>query len=185
MTTGKRTHDPNNSSHLVLWRCIDTDGVDTCHYLQHANKWKLSGTAIFRLDYRVVCDTAWNSLSARVAGRVDRRQIDVDLVRTKSNCWELNGSAINGVDGLLEIDPGFTPATNAIKRLNLRTEEQAETKAVWFDICDWSFKPLLQAYHRHSELMYTYKSPSNHYQTDLQVDEFGIVRCYPDLWQAV
>ena len=170
------------------------DGGDTCRFSQTSDGWELSGTALFRLqediarlDYQLRCDADWNSVAALVNGSVGSTNLDYSLQRRPNGSWELNRTPIEGVDGLLDIDLGFTPATNtnAIRRLDLKEEQKVETTALWLDISDLSCKPLKQAYQRKSEEVITYISPQNNYQTDLQVDTFGIVRTYPDLWQAV
>jgi hypothetical protein len=194
MSRSGSTKDDTEQSHQVVWRCLDTEGHDTCLFSKVGDEWVLTGTAIFKLeqddaklDYSVICDEFWSSRSARVRGQVGSRQIDFTILKTADNGWQVNNSLVAELDGLEDIDLGFTPATNtnAIKRLNLRSGSLGETRAIWLDNNDWTFKPLLQAYHRHSEFSYTYISPSNDYQTDLQVDDFGIIRLYPELWQAI
>ena len=194
MSNRTDTADDRNAEHHVMWRCLDTEGVDACWFSQTTDGWLISGTALFklenktaRLDYQVSCDKAWNSVAAQISGLVGTRKIEFDLSKTDSGGWQLNGSPVAHVDGLLDVDLGFTPATNttAMKRLDLPIGGEAETRAVWLDIGDWTFKPLPQIYVRNSDQSYTYKSPGNDYQTDLVVDAFGLVRLYPGLWQAI
>jgi hypothetical protein len=68
-----------------------------------------------------------------------------------------NDRPIDLTGGLLDVDLGFTPAsnTNAIRRLDLGIGETTETIAVWLDTADWTVKPLTQSYER--------LSPPNNY----------------------
>ena len=88
---------------------------------------------------------------------------------------------------VVDVDLGFTPATNtnAIKRLSLEIGAEVETTAVWLDIDDWSFKPLRQIYKRLSATELAYCSPSHEYDAILQIDDFDIIRHYPALWKMV
>ena len=99
----------------------------------------------------------------------------------------IDGAEIENVGGLLDVDLGFTPATNtnAIRRLGLAIGEEVETTAVWLDTEDWGFKPLKQVYRRLSKTEFAYASPSHDYAAILITDDFGIVRSYPQLWAAV
>ena len=194
MSHSSQSAETSLSSQQVLWRCLDTDGVDTCRFWRGPEGWNLIGTAIFhhdnriaRIDYRVGFDDGWKSRSAKVTGTFGELPIDLFIERSSDRHWMLDGTPIDEVDGLVDVDLGFTPATNtnAIKRLDLSVGQQSDTTAVWLDINDWSFKPLRQTYRRNSQNAYVYISPDNDYQTELEVDDFGIVRRYPDLWQAV
>ena len=87
---------------------------------------------------------------------------------------------------LLDVDLGFTPAsnTNAIRRLDLRIGASAETTALWLDTDDWTLKPLHQIYTRTGPNRYDYASPQHDYRATLVTDDFGAVLTYPALWQA-
>ncbi|WP_254702632.1 putative glycolipid-binding domain-containing protein [Sulfitobacter sp. THAF37] len=178
----------------VLWRRIDMEGLDACSYCREGDGYSVSGTALYldgaepaRLEYRVCCTSDWSSGSASVAGWTGDRRRDLSLSRDATGEWLLDGKAVPGVRGLVDIDLGFTPATNtnAIRRLDLAIGEDVETTAVWLDTEDWCFKPLRQVYRRLSETEFAYRSPTHGYAATLTADAFGIVREYPELWTAV
>jgi hypothetical protein len=122
-----------------------------------------------------------------VSGWVGCTKRELALARSPEGLWFIDGEKISGVDGLLDIDLGFTPATNtnAIKRLRLEVGGEAETTAVWLDVKDWGFKPLRQVYRRLSKTEFAYRSPSHDYAANLLTDDFGIIHLYPQLWTAV
>lgn len=178
----------------VLWRRIDVVGLDACSFDASDTGYLVSGTALYQhgaapacFAYEVSCGSDWSSRTARVRGWVGSRDIDFTVSRSAAGAWSVEGEVIAGVDGLLDIDLGFTPATNtnAIKRLGLAVGAEAETTAVWLDVDAWRFKPLRQVYRRLSETTYAYNSPSHGYSARLETDDFGIVRVYPDLWTAI
>lgn len=180
--------------HSVLWRRLDVVGLEACAIVYDGAGAILSGSALFaagdtpvRFDYSVTCTADWVGRAALIDRWVGADKTTLALERCDTGGWSANGCAINGVDGLLDIDLGFSPATNtnAIKRLGLDIGASAELVAVWLDDEAWAFKPLRQRYTRQSETRYRYLSVDSGYEADLTVDAFGIVRTYPDLWDAV
>jgi hypothetical protein len=178
----------------VIWKRLDDSGMDACRYRQQADGWIVEGSAVFtvhreitRLSYRLHCDREWNSVSANVRGWVGKRDIAIDLRRTCEGGWSVNDRPIHNVDGLLDVDLGFTPATNtnAIRRMRIVIGREIENTAVWLDTADWRIKPLTQIYERRSATTYAYASPLHGYSAILEVDDFGLVVAYPDLWEAV
>lgn len=177
-----------------MWRRIDVDGMDACSFGLSDDGYLISGTALYqdgiepsRFEYRVYCNSDWSSQSAWVGGWVGSQDKEASVSRDLEGNWSIGGEEISGVTGLLDIDLGFTPATNtnAIRRLALGVGEEVETTAVWLDVEAWCFKPLQQVYRRLSETEFTYSSPSHGYAANLVVDDFGIVRRYPQLWTLV
>ncbi len=188
------TDDLTHLPRTVLWRRIDVEGMDACSFAQRGDDCEISGTALFldgkqtaKFDYRVSCTSDWSSLSAWVGGWIGSTKKELTISRSPAGMWIMDGVEVAGVTGLLDVDLGFTPATNtiAIKRLQLFVGQEEETTAVWLDTEDWSFKPLRQVYRRLSETEFAYSSPSHDYTATLLTDDFGIVRVYPQLWKAV
>lgn len=154
----------------------------------------LSGTAIHasdkgpvRVNYTVTCDRDWACRAARVDRQVGADRVQHRLQRQQSGLWTVNDQPIGGGDEWLDIDLGFTPATNtlAINRLKLGVGDHADLTALWLDETTWTFRPLRQRYVRLSRYSYTYMSLQSGYETELTVNEFGLVRAYPGLWEEV
>lgn len=111
----------------------------------------------------MVCDRAWSSLKATVAGWVGQKSIELLVERESEESWSINGRVVEALTGLKDIDLGFTPAsnTNAIRRLNLAEGDEARSVAVWLDTEDWTMKPLTQTYRRIRKNAYDYTSPQH------------------------
>ncbi|MFQ6756511.1 putative glycolipid-binding domain-containing protein [Cereibacter sphaeroides] len=179
--------------HTILWRRLDGPGHDACRWQREGGGWSLEGMAVFEaegvaaaLSYRLDCGPEWASRSARVAGWIGARRFDLRLDRQADGRWRIDGCPDAALDGLLDIDLGFTPATNtnAIRRMGLGLRAEAETVAVWLDTEDWKVKRLPQSYSRSDEQSYLYASPQHGYRATLLVDRFGAVVRYPGLWHA-
>ena len=112
----------------ALWRRLDTPGHDACVVQRSSRGWRLSGRAVFLLDhspcqlsYEVDCDTDWHSRTAKVEGWIGGDQVKVSITTLPEDRWSLNGVEQPFVAGCIDVDLGFTPATNliALRRLDL------------------------------------------------------------------
>lgn len=174
-----------------LWRRLDAVGHDACRYTEDDIGWLIEGCAVFTedgqvatLSYRVRCDAAWNSRSASIDGWLGDEVVAIEIVHSSGNRWNVNGRDMPLLAGLVDIDLGFTPATNAnaVRRLNLAVGEQGETIAAWLDTADWQVKPLRQTYARIDETRYDYAAPAQDFRARLTTDDFGAIVEYPGLW---
>ena len=140
-----------------------------------------------RFRYSVSCAPDWSTRSARVMGKAGERPVSFHVERGEESGWPLDGARLDFADDLLDIDLGFTPATNtnAIRRLALSIGARAETTALWFDTEDFSFKRLVQVYHRVGRDTYDYASPAHDYRARLRVNDAGQVLAYPGLWMSL
>jgi hypothetical protein len=147
------------------------------------------GTAVFvhdqqpcRLDYLVVCDAAWHTVSSRVTGWVGNDTLDIDLTGDITRRWRLNGIECPAVAGCIDLDLNFSPSTNLlpIRRLNLGVAQEAEVEAAWLRFPSFTLEPLPQLYRRLDATTYCYESAGGTFVTELQVNEAGLVLHYPN-----
>jgi hypothetical protein len=179
-------------NHSILWRGIYFSGHEACRLFKLNNEWFLAGTAVFhsedrpcRLSYLVVCDASWKTLRGSVSGWVGDRDVNSEI-NVDAQRWTLNGVEEFAVDGCVDLDLNFSPATNLlpIRRLNLEIGQHAEVKAAWLRFPSFEFAPLTQVYTRLDEFKYRYSSGGGSFVRDLTVNEVGFVTDYPGLWQA-
>jgi hypothetical protein len=85
----------------------------------------------------------------------------------------------------VDLDLGFTPATNliSVRRLRLRVGERAEVIAAWIPYPDFRLEPLRQLYHRVTATVYAYECPALSFRSRLTVAPDGFVTAYPPLWE--
>ena len=179
----------------TMWRRTDVIGTEACSFDESGSAGTtITGMTVYlaenvpvRIAYSVTCNDSWECRAASVDRWIgtDRRRLILE--RQANGAWMSNGEAVDALASLIDIDLGFTPATNtnAINRLGLRVGDQAQITAIWLDDETWTFKPLKQRYERLNRNTYRYTSVDSGYQADLTVDEFGIVQTYPGLWEAV
>jgi hypothetical protein len=177
----------------ILWRRLDYEGHDACHLIDTDDGWTLSGQASFLEEGRLLCGLAyevhcardWTTRSAQVSGFVDKVPLDWQVVRSESGEWTVNGERQSSLDGLIDLDLGFTPATNliALRRLSLDAGESALAPAAWFPFPELRMDRMEQTYRRLDAGRYDYTGIN--YREVLTVSPIGFVTEYPNLWTAV
>jgi len=177
----------------MLWRRMDSPGHEFSRLSFQDTSWHLAGTAAFahnlqpcQLDYMVVCNLEWKTLSGRVAGFIGDMAVEMNISVDSNSNWRLNGREFPGVKGCIDLDLAFSPSTNLlpIRRLNLDIGQEAEVKAAWLSFPSFTLKPLEQLYRRINSTTYRYESAGGSFVTELQVNEVGFIALYPNLWQA-
>jgi hypothetical protein len=177
----------------ILWRRLDGPGHDACRLIELPDCWRLAGTAVLelggepaRLDYAVECDRAWVARAGRVTGWIGAREVDHRIARG-ADAWTLDGTDVPSVRACVDLDYGFTPATNAIplRRLALAGRQAADAPAAWLDVAAGTLSVLHQRYERKSEHVWFYAAPTVPYAAPLSIDAQGFTRLYPGLWEAV
>jgi hypothetical protein len=176
----------------ALWRKLDAPGHDACRLRQLADGWELDGTSVFlsngtaaRVNYQIVCDASWRTRHGHVQGWIGERDYDIVVVRTEKGRWELNNVAVPGLEGCLDLDYGFTPATNflQLRRVALREREAADVPVVWLNTPADKPELLHQRYERRSQLTYWYEAPTVGYAGLLEMSAEGFISRYPGLWE--
>ena len=83
------------------------------------------------------------------------------------------------------MDLSFSPATNLlpIRRLDLDEGQEAQVRAAWLHFPSFRLEPLDQVYRRIGETTYSYQSAGGSFVAEMEVDEAGLVTCYPGYWQ--
>ncbi len=180
----------------VCWRRFDGTAMETCRLMdgQDPTGPSLEGTVVgtngpdpFVCRYGVGLDDAWQT--RRVAIHVvtgDAGPRTFLIIRDEASQWAIDGAAVPGVAGAIDIDLTFTPATNTlpIRRLGLSEGESAEVVAAWFRFPEMRLEPLRQRYTRVGPTTYRYQS-DNGFEATLATDDQGLVVTYEDGWERV
>jgi hypothetical protein len=177
----------------MFWRRIDAPGHDACRLVEEGSGWSLTGAAAFRhpdgpacITYAVHCDDRWRTRDGVVRGWVGERAFDLRAARTREGVWELNGRPASHLDDCVDLDLGFTPATNLfqLRRIALPIGHAADLPVAWVDLPGGTLDRLEQRYERRSAEGYWYTAPRFGYAALLTVNAAGFVEDYPGLWQA-
>lgn len=177
----------------ILWRRIDLPGHESARLSFREQRWRLEGRVAFAategptaLDYEVVCDASWRTLSATVAGWVGSQAVNARIEVIDGGRWVLDGVEVPAVSGAVDVDLNFSPSTNLlpIRRLALEVGEEAKVFAAWLRFPGFTLEPLDQTYRRTDSSNWRYSSAGGRFIRDLEVDSDGFVTNYPDIWIA-
>lgn len=172
---------------------LDRPGRDAALLEPSDGGWLLRGAAVFDHDggsvavaYQVEVDARWETKRGAISGFFGRQKVQHEIRRDDAG-WRLNGVRVAGLEHLVDLDYGFTPATNALQlsRIALKQGQQAEVPVVWFDLDSASLIELPQSYERRGEASYWYEAPTVPYQALLEIAPNGFVQSYPGLWRLV
>ena len=179
--------------HTILWRRLDVPGHDACQLVALDDGWRLSGMAVFNQDgrpcalgYEVDADARWSSRGARVRGSWGTERVDVTILAAPGGRWHLNGAEQPAVSGCIDVDLGFTPATNLLqlRRVALDIGRTADVPVAWLAFPELTLERLEQRYRRLAQDTYDYQAPGVPYEAHLKVNELGFVTLYPGLWEV-
>ena len=180
------------TAETMLWRRLDLPGHDGCRLAASRTGWRLCGTALFRheagpahLWYDVRVDRGWRTRAGRVDGWVGGRPVRIRVRRLASG-WEVNGTTSDRAQECVDLDLGFTPATNVLqlRRVALEVGQAADVPVAWLDVSSGELEVLAQRYERRSPTAYWYEAPRFGYAAELDVTAAGFPRRYPGLWLA-
>jgi uncharacterized protein len=138
------------------------------------------GTPV-EIDYQVDCAPDWTTRS----GVVEIPALDIDLrFRVDAGSWTVDGERRPDLEGCVDVDLGWTPATNTlpIRRLDSATDVPQTIRAAWLRWPELVILPSDQTYTRRRDRLWTYAS--GEFTADLEVDEHGVVVDYgqPPIW---
>jgi hypothetical protein len=177
------------------WRRLDGSGREEARIEQTAEGWRLTGqveteeaSVHAQLMYVIDCDPSWRTRRAVVTGSASGANVRFEFTADGEGHWMLNGAPLPLVQGTLDIDLGFTPATNLlpIRRLDLEVGERARVRTAWLRFPELRIDELEQWYQREAARVFRYEAlvDGERFQARLDTDEFGRVVLYEGLWQA-
>jgi hypothetical protein len=186
---------PFPSKSYMRWRRLDGPGHEESRIEQTTGGWRLTGQleaeermVRAQLMYVIDCEGDWRTRRAVVTGAASGAPIRFEFAADGEGHWTLNGVSLPSVEGALDIDLGFTPATNLlpIRRLDLAVGQRADVRTVWLRFPQLRVEALEQTYLREAALVFRYDAVVNseRFQARLDTDEFGRVLLYEGLWEA-
>lgn len=176
----------------ILWRRLDLPGHESARLFFIHPFWHLAGTAVFaydrqpcRLDYLVLCDSSWQTVSAAVTGWVGNSTVQIGLAVDSDKRWRLDTAEQTEVAGCIDIDLNFSPSTNLlpIRRSGLAVGQEVRVRAAWLRFPGFNIEPLEQLYRRVDEETYLYESAGGRFATEIRVNAEGMVTKYADIWE--
>jgi hypothetical protein len=177
----------------IFWQRLDKPGSELARLREEEDGFELSGAVLLFLEgagweirYEIEGDSLWRTRRVSVSCRGASAERGLLLETDGEGRWNRGGETVVPVEGSLDVDLSFSPATNTlpIRRLALPVGGTAPVRAAWILFPSLEVKPLEQTYTREAERRYRYGS-STGFRTVIEVDEWGLVTDYPGLWKAL
>jgi hypothetical protein len=181
------------SEHLV-WRRIDAVSTEYCELARTKEGWFFSGVVVlvhesspWLVRYTVHTDGDWRTKRALIRAQSGAEQRSRTISVDGEGRWWSEKEEHPQVQGAIDIDLAFTPATNTlpIRRAALEVGQTAEVTAAWIRFPSLDVEPLPQRYVRLAEKKYRYESGGGAFSAELDVDASGLVERYGGLWERV
>jgi hypothetical protein len=137
------------------------------------------------IDYRLALDPGWRTreFEATVGRGAERTRLEIRA--DGSGRWHRDGAPLVELEGCLDIDLGWTPATNTlqIRRLGLAVGDRQTLDVAWLRFPELTLERVAQTYEHLGPTTWRYSAGG--FSAVLEVDEHGFVRRYgDDLWLA-
>lgn len=179
----------------MRWRRTDVPGRETASIVRRVHGWTVKGELsvreegfAFELTYCVECRPDWHTRSALVEGTAAGAPVHLELTVDANGDWSSNGHPVPSFAGCIDVDLGFTPATNTlpIRRLGLQVGQTAPVRSAWLRFPELRLEPLSQSYTRSGPCTFHYSAmiDGEPFTARLDTDPYGRVLVYEGLWQA-
>lgn len=175
----------------AFWKTLYTEGHDAALIEPAGEGWRLRGAAVFAhegepacLFYALDLNADWSTRRGTIDGFVGSQPVSRRIERDGEG-WAVDGVRQPGLEGVVDLDFGFTPATNypQLRRMALEVGEGAEIVVAWLDAGSDQLTALPQIYRRIAVDAYDYNSPQGPYHETLRVAGSGFISDYPGLWR--
>ncbi|GAB3513055.1 putative glycolipid-binding domain-containing protein [Emticicia fontis] len=175
----------------ILWKGIEYESLENCLITTTEEGIEISSTIvgqyegkIYLVDYQIRTNPDWETVFVAIESRINQR---VQHWQFEGDCqgnWRKNGKVANQFGGCIDVDIPLSAFTNTlpINRVKLAVGETQLIKVIYLDLLADEFKPVQQKYTRLEENVYHYENVPNDFETDITVDEQGLVVDYPQLF---
>lgn len=177
----------------ILWRSAELESAERFAGRSLPDGWRLDGVVVLPLDgeptqisYRVDVDSGWHTRRADVAIEREGGSRRITFVADGTGGWTVDGVTATTLSGCVDVDLGFTPATNTlvIRRLAVDVGETRSIPVAWLRYPELDIQRNEQSYTRLAADRWLYRSGD--FAAELAVDAGGYVLRYgDDLWTAV
>ena len=173
----------------ILWRRVDRVGMERAIIESTPDGFRLAGAVLLaeadgpiEIRYSVLTDRNWQTrtVGAHVQTATGDRRLALNS--DGAGTWSAGDDPVLELYGAIDVDLAWTPATTtlAIRRLNLDVGESAEAATVGIAFPAHEIERRTHHYERLAPMRYRYRSGD--FETDLTVNDQGLVVAYPGGW---
>ena len=176
----------------IVWKGIYYQSIEHCN-IQFADdvievKSDINGRLneiVYHINYLILLNRNWTTLRFDISGHVSNDKISIEANKEPDDHWNVNGQYIDQSRTCIDIDLSLTPFTNTlpINRLGLSVGDQQIIDVLYIDLLEKSWKTVKQKYIRLSADEYKFENVPNDFESQIRVDENGLVENYPGLFE--
>ena len=206
MTVPKRAAKPNSPVCTVLWQGIELSGSEWCTLEREPDGWRFRGIVLAEVatvpvlvHYAVALASDWSTRAVEIVMRsgAESEPRTLKLTVTPDHHWQIEREPspdpampqddLMALQGLVDVDLGFSPVTNTlpIRRLDPAIGEAVAVTAAWVRFPELTIEPLPQRYFRLGERRYRYESAGGAFVAEIEVDDLGLVTAYEGGWRRI
>jgi uncharacterized protein len=175
----------------ILWSGREYYSLENCFVSTAGSDWQISSViigmykeSIYKVEYLIRTTRKWETRSIELRSWNANTFRELKLEGDGMGVWHSDGKELDAFKGCIDVDISLTPFTNTlpIKRLQLPENESQEIKVIHFDVLADEIRSVTQCYTRLPEKKYRFENVPNDFEADIEVDEFGLVIDYPQLF---
>ncbi len=171
--------------YTARWRTWDHEHLETLTLRWENEGWTATGeVGREAVTYVIRLSATWQVRQFLLFRDLD--EPDLWLGADGTGRWgEMNGAHRHDLAGCTDVDLPATPFTNSIpiRRLGLDVGSEAVVTAAMVDVETLGVVPVRQRYRRLTPRRFGYANLDSGYAVELDVDEYGLVHDYPDLYR--
>jgi uncharacterized protein len=180
----------------AIWRRLDEPGAEHFRLWTIPGGARLEGTVVvvedevpMRLTYRITTSD-WHTHEVRLTFASGDDDRPLHLIVDREQRWAADGKYLPSVNGCLDVDLSLTPATNLLAvhtagLLDLPLGEPRDVTSTYVLFPQMSIEPLAQRYTRIGDRRFHYLNLDGTFETEIEVDDMGLVVSYPPFWERV
>ena len=198
--------EPNRPVRTVLWQRIVSPGSEWCTLEREPEGWRVGGIVLAEVaavpvlvQYVVALAADWSTRAVEIVMHMGdkTKPRELRLTVAPDQRWQIEREPspdapmpqddLMALHGLIDVDLGFTPATNTlpIRRLDPAIGEAIAVTAAWVRFPELTIEPLPQSYTRLAERHYRYESAEGAFVAEIEVDHLGLVTTYEGGWRRI
>lgn len=172
----------------IIWSSKQFQSLENCRIIStpsgfeiNSNLISINQNKIVNVEYIILTTKNWKTRSFQIDLLMDGNKTTFNYESDTAGNWTTNGEPAEELGSCIDIDISITPFTNTlpINRLLLNDGDKQKINVLYIDIMEQKIKNIEQRYTKIDAHTYLYQNITSAYETEIIVDEWGLVKEYP------
>ncbi|MET0392058.1 MAG: putative glycolipid-binding domain-containing protein [Chitinophagaceae bacterium] len=179
----------DTSQHIVVWEGLDWKSMECLCWQQQEEGYVITSHLAgvidarpFAIHYMIETDHHWNTEHVLVSD-LNYPDRTIDLYTDTQGKWFDRDTAIDELEGCLDVDISLTPFTNTLpmRRMSWAGQQPVTIEAAFIKLPEFRIEKSVQHYTRLAADTFLYESGTRDFKARLTVDQDLLVVHYPEL----